>query len=65
MQIISITPPRRTVHLDIGDCPITTMIDFDGNETEDDEEAVVVIAKLSAMAWITIDLRRFFTPTLH
>lgn len=45
-------------------CPITDMIDGDGDMTDDEAAAVVVIAK-APNAWLAVFLTDFATPTLH
>lgn len=56
-----------TMHVLLADgtlCPITDMIDGDGDMTDDEAAAVVVIAK-APNAWLAVFLTDFATPTLH
>ena len=65
MQVLSIDLTRRIVRLDVGEAPITHMLDWEGDETNDFVQAVIVIAHMPNGQWAWIDVLRFGLPTIH
>jgi len=64
-DLVSVNLTKKIVHVDDGDVPITSMYDFEGDQTDDADEACVIVAQDPKGAWRTIDLRGFSERTLH
>jgi LDH2 family malate/lactate/ureidoglycolate dehydrogenase len=58
--VYAVNVAKRAAYLDTGEqCPITKLLDFEGDETDNPAEAVAAIAPLRSGTWITIDLTQF------
>lgn len=57
---------RRVAVLEDGtEIPLETLLDCDGDETEDLDDAVVAVAPLPNGKWVTIDLTAFAPHQVH
>ncbi len=65
-RIIAVHRWRKiAVTEDGSECPFTDMLDWQGEETEDVDEAVAAICQLPDGRWCAIDLSAFDREAIH
>lgn len=66
MQVTAINLSEACAILDTGHIVhFATMLDMEGNETEDVSECVVAVAPLPNGNWVVIDFSEFETVSVH
>lgn len=66
MQVVAINRTDATAILDCGTIiHFATMLDLDGNETDDVSECVCAVAPLPDGRWAVIDFSKFETVSVH
>lgn len=65
IEIVAIQLSKRLVVLNDGSCmPIVRMVDEEGDDTNDEDEAIVIVVE-GPQAYYTVDLRDQKKRTLH
>lgn len=64
--VIAVSVRQRLAVLDDGETfPLVTLLDDEGDATDDPDEAVVVVGQLADARWVTIDMREFIDAGLN
>jgi hypothetical protein len=66
IDFCAVSIKNRVAITDSGcECPITNMFDEDGDETTEDDEAVVIVVKVSVECWVVVNMDEFEDASLN